>query len=606
MATADVIFEDGFESGDVSTGGWTYTGALVVDGTSYSGSYAARIDDTGSLQKIVDTTGYDSVTVEFAWYTYGYDSGEYLYASWSTDGNEWNVMGSHQAGWQFNEVALPPEAADQPTLYIEFSSNANGWYERFRIDDVAVIGGGTPPNDPPGFTEDPFSAPDATEGSAYSESIAGSATDPDPGDTLTYSKLSGPAWLDMAPDGTLSGIPGSSDIGANGFSVQVSDDQGATDTATLSIWVNEFIPSNDPPEFTEDPFSASDATEGSEYSESIAGSATDPDPGDTLAYSKLSGPAWLDIAPDGALSGIPGPGDVGDNSFSVQVSDGKGGTDAATLNIAVDASSSNPYERGPDPTKAMLEADLGPFSVGSYRPSSTPGFGAGTIWYPSNTAEGPFAAVAVCPGFFEGESAIDWVGPRLASHGFVVITISTNGSFDYPSSRADQLMAALDTVIDESNGSTPISGLVDPNRTGLSGHSMGGGGTLIAARDNPSVDAAIPLAPWNSGSTNFSGVDAGTLIIACEDDSIAPVNSHAWPFFQSLTAEKAFMEFSNEDHFCANSGNGHEPLLGKYIVSWMKRFLDFDTRYDPFLCGASHDEDLQSNELSEYLETCPY
>jgi dienelactone hydrolase len=599
-----VIFQDGFESGTISAGGWTSSGAQTVDGVAYSGSYAARIDDTGGLQKIVDTTGFDSVSLEFAWYTYGYDSGETLSALWSLDGSSWNVIDTHASGWAFNEVTLPAGAANQPALYIAFYSNANGFYERFRIDDVAVIGAGSPTNTPPAFVEDPFFAADATENAAYSESIAGAASDPDPGDTLTYTKLGGPTWLSIAANGALSGTPGSGDLGDNSFTVQV-DDGLATDQATLHVYVNEANPTNNPPVFGADPFSASNATEGVTYADSIAGSATDPDAGDVLSYFKLSGPSWLNVAADGGLSGVPGAGDVGANAFSVQVSDGNGGSDTATLQITVDAASSNPYACGPDPTVASLEAGSGPFAVSSYRPSSTPGFGAGTIWYPTNTGcQGGFAAIAVAPGFLEGESAIDWLGPRVASHGFVVITISTNSGWDSPSSRASQLMAALSTVISESNGSSPISGLVDPLRTGLSGHSMGGGGTLIATEDNPSVDAAVPLAPYNSGS-NFSGIDQPTLIVACESDGIAPVYSHASPFYDSISSsvDKAFLEIDNGDHFCANSGNSQQDTLGKYIVSWFKRFLDEDTRYGPFLCGPNHEGDP---DISEYRDTCPY
>jgi len=138
----EVIFEDGFESGDVETGGWTYSGVLTVDDPSYSGSYAARIDDTGYLQKVVDTTGYDDIILQYARYTYAYDSGEYLYVEWSTDGNNWSLIESYQGDWGFNEVALGSGAAQQSTLFVRFRSNANGFYERFRIDDVAVIGTG--------------------------------------------------------------------------------------------------------------------------------------------------------------------------------------------------------------------------------------------------------------------------------------------------------------------------------------------------------------------------------------------------------------------------------------------------------------------------------
>jgi dienelactone hydrolase len=264
----------------------------------------------------------------------------------------------------------------------------------------------------------------------------------------------------------------------------------------------------------------------------------------------------------------------------------------------------NPFARGPDPTEAVLEASSGPFDVDSFRPSFTPGFGAGTIWFPTNTNEGPFAAIAVAPGFTGGESTIDWLGPRLASHGFVVITISTNSLFDFPDSRASQLLAALDAVVAQSDGSSPISGLVDPDRKGLSGHSMGGGGTLIATESDPSIDAAVPLAPWNP-STNFSGIDQPTLIVACENDTVAPVNQHASPMYNSISSsvDKAFVEIDGASHFCPLSGNAQEDTLGKLIVSWMKRFLDEDTRYDPFLCGPNHEADP---DISEFRDTCPF
>jgi len=78
-----------------------------------------------------------------------------------------------------------------------------------------------------------------------------------------------------------------------------------------------------------------DATANAAYAGSIAGDATDPDVGDTLTFSKISGPVWLSVAGNGALSGTPTSGDAGPNTFAVKVSDGKGGEDTAALNIRV-------------------------------------------------------------------------------------------------------------------------------------------------------------------------------------------------------------------------------------------------------------------------------
>ena len=53
------------------------------------------------------------------------------------------------------------------------------------------------------------------------------------------------------------------------------------------------------------------------------------------------------------------------------------------------------------------------------------GFGGGQIYYPTDTTQGTFGAVAVVPGFLMPWESMAWLGPRLASHGFVVIGIQT-------------------------------------------------------------------------------------------------------------------------------------------------------------------------------------
>ncbi len=198
-------------------------------------------------------------------------------------------------------------------------------------------------NDAPAFIFDPIASADATEDAAYSGTLDGSAGDID-GDALLYAKTGGSAWLSVAIDGTLSGTPTNADVGANVFTVSVVDGQGGSDTATLNITV---INTNDAPVFTVDPIAGSDAIQDVVYSGTLDGSASDED-GDTLSYSKVSGPAWLIVDPDGALSGTPTSADVGPNSFTVSVDDSNGGSDTATLEITVIAPGSTALLAGFD------------------------------------------------------------------------------------------------------------------------------------------------------------------------------------------------------------------------------------------------------------------
>lgn len=95
------------------------------------------------------------------------------------------------------------------------------------------------------------------------------------------------------------------------------------------------IEPNVDPVFTTDPVVEAAAVEDVAYSSSLADDATDANPADTLSFRKVGGPAWLSIASNGDLSGTPDNTDVGLNSFTVEVSDGKGGIDTAALEISV-------------------------------------------------------------------------------------------------------------------------------------------------------------------------------------------------------------------------------------------------------------------------------
>jgi hypothetical protein len=98
---------------------------------------------------------------------------------------------------------------------------------------------------------------------------------------------------------------------------------------------------NNPPVFADDPIIKPGATQGLSYAGTLAGDASDPD-ADPLTFAKVGGPAWLSVAAGGGLSGTPGAGNVGQNSFIVSASDGHGGTVSATLQFNVAASMGAP------------------------------------------------------------------------------------------------------------------------------------------------------------------------------------------------------------------------------------------------------------------------
>ncbi|MGA4798293.1 dienelactone hydrolase family protein [Streptomyces lavendulocolor] len=258
----------------------------------------------------------------------------------------------------------------------------------------------------------------------------------------------------------------------------------------------------------------------------------------------------------------------------------------------------NPYERGPAPTTSSIEAVRGPYAVSQTTVSSlsASGFGGGTIYYPTTTSDGTFGAVAISPGFTGTQSSIAWLGPRLASQGFVVFTIDTITTVDQPDSRGRQLLAALDHLTQRST----VRSRVDSTRLGVMGHSMGGGGSLEAAKSRPSLQAAIPLTGWNTDKT-WPELRTPTLIVGADGDTVAPVSSHSEPFYESLpsTLDKAYLELNNASHFTPNTS---DTTIAKYSISWLKRFIDNDTRYEQFLCPIPR----PSLTIEEYRGNCPH
>jgi dienelactone hydrolase len=255
------------------------------------------------------------------------------------------------------------------------------------------------------------------------------------------------------------------------------------------------------------------------------------------------------------------------------------------------------FRKGPDPTEASVRASSGTFATTTASVSSlVAGFGGGTIHYPTSTSQGTYGAIAFAPGFTASSASYSWIGPRIASQGFVVFLINTDSRYDFPASRATQLQNALNYLVNSSVAASRI----DRNRLAVGGHSMGGGGSLIAADNNAALQAAVPLQPWNTG-TNFSGVNVPTMIIGAENDTIASVTSHSEPFYNSIPAasEKAYVELNGASHGVGTTAN---VVQAKSMIVWLKRYVDNDTRYEQFICPPPP---APSSEIQEYRNTCP-
>jgi dienelactone hydrolase len=268
---------------------------------------------------------------------------------------------------------------------------------------------------------------------------------------------------------------------------------------------------------------------------------------------------------------------------------------ATALTIGSASAADNPYQRGPDPTRASVAAVNGPFANTSAAVPSGYGFNGGRVYYPTDTSQGTFGAIAISPGYtalFSAELA--WMGPWLASHGFVVIGIETNSRNDFDTARGTQLLAALDYLTQQS----PVRDRIDPNRLAVAGHSMGGGGALSAATRRSSLKAAVGMAPY-SPSQNLANDRVPTMVFSGQADTVV-TPSYALNLYNSLpaTTESAYLEVAGGDHgFMVGRP---DPVMIRTMLPFLKMFVDNDARYSQFLCPL-----LDSSGVVTYRSTCP-
>lgn len=256
----------------------------------------------------------------------------------------------------------------------------------------------------------------------------------------------------------------------------------------------------------------------------------------------------------------------------------------------------------------------GPYQVAYYSSfPAVPEFSAATIYFPANKGE-DFPGIAISPGFVESQENMSWWGSHLASHGYAVLTLDTNELRDDPSLRADALMAAVGVLRNEGErmGGT-LRGKIINDRMAIMGHSMGGGGTLIAANAHSAeLKAAIPFTPWQPDG-DFSAISIPTLVIAGENDRIAPAADHALPHFESLSENipKMYLEVRGGNHFIANTDTGDDrltpnidvhDLVGGMAVAWLKLFVDGDESYRELVFGEMPAVDRERLSVWEYTE----
>ena len=239
---------------------------------------------------------------------------------------------------QFESLAAGETDTDTFTYTV---SDGNGG-----VDTAVVTVTITGANDPPTAVDD---ADDADEdGPAVTIDVLANDTDPDATDVLVVTGFddtgtigsvtdNGDGTFDYDPNGQFEALA-AGETALDTFTYDISDGNGGTDTATVTVTVHG---QND------DPVANDDTDSTSEFSDvviDVLANDTDPDASDVLTVQAVDTTGTLgtvtnngtDVTydPNGQFDALE-DGETDTDTFTYTVSDGNGGTDTATVTVTI-------------------------------------------------------------------------------------------------------------------------------------------------------------------------------------------------------------------------------------------------------------------------------
>ena len=272
---------------------------------------------TGNNAPVITSTAVTTATVNTL-YTYDVDASD-------ADGDTLSYsLTNNPIGMNINSnsglISWTPQNIGSYDVNVKVSDNKNGVDEQLFVIVVSSV---IPGNNAPVIISNPVLT--GTVNTLYTYDV--DATDAD-GDTLTYSLVSSPNWMQINNvNGLISGTP--TQTGNYDVNVKVSDNKGGVDEQSFVIIVSSVIPGNNAPVITSNPVLT--GTVNTLYTYDV--DATDAD-NDVLSYSLINKPANMNINSNSGLISWT-PNNIGNYNVNVKVSDNKGGVDEQSFVIIV-------------------------------------------------------------------------------------------------------------------------------------------------------------------------------------------------------------------------------------------------------------------------------
>lgn len=232
-----------------------------------------------------------------------------------------------------------------------------------------------------------------------------------------------------------------------------------------------------------------------------------------------------------------------------------------------------------------------------YYPAYTEGSGTQI-----DTSNGPYPVIAFGHGFAMQNSNYISLFKHLASYGYIVIApqfpdvVHLQLAFD--------LLFCVNYLKFQNNNSSSIFyRLVDTSKTGLSGHSMGGGASLLAASNDSTITVVAPLAAAETNPSAISimnQIKAVVYLITAQNDGITPPQNHQIPMFNNASPIKGMPILKGANHtkfMDTRIWDWTDPrgyltpanqlrLTRRYLTSIYNLFLKEDSSYFKYAFGT--------------------
>lgn len=201
------------------------------------------------------------------------------------------------------------------------------------------------------------------------------------------------------------------------------------------------------------------------------------------------------------------------------------------------------------------------------------------VFYPCEMedTDDMYNATTLSGGFTNTKENMYWLGEHLRDEGLVVFAISARNNLTVDGYTKAHLQGF--DLMEEENGNTASLVYHKLDKRALVGYSMGGGGVLNAADDlADKLDAMVAIAPYRPDS-NLSAVDAASMMIVGQNDTVAPphYSEDAFDAISDSTV-KCLIELADFPHgYWMDNYDSSGTVPKQMIADWLDLNLNGNT-----------------------------